>query len=392
MSRVQTLSPSTVTRARLVREAAALQTQSKVDRQRMEEPAAASDEMSERKLRTALPADNTCMTDLAVCSAFGMKPSRTTKGAPRRGLSDLDAAGSSVATRSDPKTEAEPASPPPARTHVVVPGDTLSAIAAQNDVPLDEVIAANPQIQNPDVIEIGDVIHLPAGAAAAGATTTAPSPSEADRELSGGLPTSAAAANEHHVTQFIDPQYNPSGPLGSANCGPASLAMTLDTLGKLPPGLSPEQRIDYARSLMNPATPPTSYVTDSNGTSVPQLDTDSAYSNVGQLETAASSLGVPTTNGSGWDQLDATLAAGKPVVANGNAYQAWRDQFPHTGGKRYGSGDVQHFNTILGKTPDGKYVVSDPMYTGGPVEMTREQLGVFFGPLYGGNPSFLALG
>ena len=56
------------------------------------------------------------------------------------------------------------------------------------------------------------------------------------------------------------------------------------------------------------------------------------------------------------------------------------------------SGDVGHFNTILGKTPDGKYIVSDPMYTGGPVEMTREQLAVFFGPSYGGTPSFLALG
>lgn len=386
MSRVQTLSPSTVTRARLIREAAELQKQAKVDRPRAEKPAAASDEMCERKLGTGRPADSTHVTDLAVCTAFGMHSGTTTRGAPRRGLTDLDASESAAPTKS------EPTSPPSARTHVVVPGDTLSAIAARNDVALADVIAANPQIQNPDVIEVGDVIHLPSGAAGAGASTATPSATEADRGLKGGLPTSAAAANDHHVTQFIDPQYNPSGPLGSANCGPASLAMTLDTLGKLPPGLNPEQRIDYARSLMNPAAAPTSYVTDSNGTSVPQLDTDSAYSNVGQLETAASSLGVPTSNGSGWNQLDATLAAGKPVVANGNAYQAWRDQFPHTGGKRYGSGDVQHFNTILGKTADGKYIVSDPMYTGGPVEMTREQLSVFFGPLYGGNPSYLALG
>lgn len=48
------------------------------------------------------------------------------------------------------------------RTYTVVPGDTLSAIAARFGVSLQSVIAANPQIANPDLIYPGDVITIPA--------------------------------------------------------------------------------------------------------------------------------------------------------------------------------------------------------------------------------------
>lgn len=47
-------------------------------------------------------------------------------------------------------------------------GDTLSAIAARNGVSLQALLAANPQISNPDLIFAGDTINLPGGAGAAG--------------------------------------------------------------------------------------------------------------------------------------------------------------------------------------------------------------------------------
>lgn len=366
------------------------------------------DELMERRITDCFP-DLPAAIDPEAARAVGVAAANAVAtNAIRRGLQAASAAlkdatcptrATAPDTAIEPTTPTAPTEPSTPKTHVVVPGDTLSAIAAAHGVPTDAVIAANPQIADPNLIYPGDVVNIPSSTTGSDApampSTTPGTETPADAPASppsGGLPTSAAEANGTHLTQFLDPTYNPTGPLGSANCGPASLAMTLDTLGKMPPGLTPEQRIDYARSLMNPGTPPTSYVTASDGTSVPQLDTDAAYSNVGQLETAASSLGVPTSNGSGWDALDAALASGKPVIANGNAYQGWRDQFPHTNGHRYGSGDVGHFNTILGKTPDGKYIVSDPMYTGGPVEMTRDQLAAFFGPAYGGVPHFLAVG
>ena len=43
----------------------------------------------------------------------------------------------------------------------VEPGDTLGAIAAANNVSLDELLAANPQIDNPDMISIGEAILIP---------------------------------------------------------------------------------------------------------------------------------------------------------------------------------------------------------------------------------------
>lgn len=43
-------------------------------------------------------------------------------------------------------------------------GDTLSGIAAKLGVPLDRLLAANPQILNPDVIYPGDQLNVPGGA------------------------------------------------------------------------------------------------------------------------------------------------------------------------------------------------------------------------------------
>ncbi|MEE2902897.1 MAG: SafA/ExsA family spore coat assembly protein [Myxococcota bacterium] len=45
--------------------------------------------------------------------------------------------------------------------HTVASGDTLSAIARQNGVSLNELIQANPQIANPDLIYPGDKINIP---------------------------------------------------------------------------------------------------------------------------------------------------------------------------------------------------------------------------------------
>lgn len=64
-----------------------------------------------------------------------------------------------------------------ARTHDVTvrAGDTLSDIAARNNVPLQALVAANPQISNPDLIHPGQVVHVP-GAGGPGAS---PSPGPA---------------------------------------------------------------------------------------------------------------------------------------------------------------------------------------------------------------------
>jgi LysM repeat protein len=46
-------------------------------------------------------------------------------------------------------------------TYTVVSGDTLTKIAGAHGITLEALEAANPQIENPDVIDIGDVINIP---------------------------------------------------------------------------------------------------------------------------------------------------------------------------------------------------------------------------------------
>ena len=68
--------------------------------------------------------------------------------------------------------------------HVVVHGDTLSAIAARAGVSLRALIAANPQIANPDRIYPGDRIEVPQGEAGTVGTTGATAGGSAAASLS----------------------------------------------------------------------------------------------------------------------------------------------------------------------------------------------------------------
>lgn len=50
-----------------------------------------------------------------------------------------------------------------------MPGDTLNSIAARFNTPLQAILAANPQIINPDLIRPGETIFIPVGPAYPGA-------------------------------------------------------------------------------------------------------------------------------------------------------------------------------------------------------------------------------
>ena len=62
-----------------------------------------------------------------------------------------------------PQPDTQPTPQPGGGGVTVHRGDTLSAIARDNRVPLSELIAANPQIRNPNLIYPGQTIHLPGG-------------------------------------------------------------------------------------------------------------------------------------------------------------------------------------------------------------------------------------
>lgn len=54
-----------------------------------------------------------------------------------------------------------PPPPPSGGTYIVQPGDTMSAIARRFGVSLQALIAANPQITNPNVIFPGQTLNIP---------------------------------------------------------------------------------------------------------------------------------------------------------------------------------------------------------------------------------------
>ncbi len=170
-----------------------------------------------------------------------------------------------------------------------------------------------------------------------------------------GLPKTTDQANKFFKMQFRDANYNPTGPLSSANCGPASLAMALAALGREPSGLNIQQSIDRASDLMG-------------------RNRNASFSSWAQLQTGVRKAGGTPVDIGSWSALDQSLSQGKPVILNGFYAQNWRNQFP----ARTGSGTVAHLNAVLGKTSDGRYIIADPMHTGGTVAMNQAQLSVFF--------------
>ena len=71
--------------------------------------------------------------------------------------------------KAKPTPTPPPAAPPAATTHTIVAGDTLGKVAKTFGVSLSELLAANPQITNPDVVKRGEVLTIPTDA-------TSPSP------------------------------------------------------------------------------------------------------------------------------------------------------------------------------------------------------------------------
>jgi LysM repeat protein len=74
--------------------------------------------------------------------------------------SDPTASPSSAASITpEPSPTATPAPTP--IVHVVAQGETLSKIAKKYGLTLDQLLAANPQIKNPNKIAIGDELTIP---------------------------------------------------------------------------------------------------------------------------------------------------------------------------------------------------------------------------------------
>ncbi|RKG76884.1 C39 family peptidase [Corallococcus terminator] len=206
--------------------------------------------------------------------------------------------------------------------------------------------------------------------------------------LAPNLPSTVKAANDFFITQFQTDEFNPEGGTSTRNCGPTSLAMALRAQGKMPEDLSPEQQIDYARGLMYPNAEGS--MVEVNGQQYRVLDQDGTNTDISAVTSAAESVGAGGSQATGWGALDDALASGKTVVCPGNVGSAWSESFPDEDAYHL-EGDG-HFMAVLGRTAEGKYLVADPLYPDGVVEMTRAQLEPFFRLNTSHEPVFAAIG
>ena len=102
-------------------------------------------------------------------------------------------------------------------TYTIKAGDTLSKIAARNGLTLAQLLQANPQISDPNRINVGDVLNLPNGSAAT--------------ENTRPLPTNPVATNPVPPISTDNTQPLPSNPVNAA-AGAIGKALA-DALGAL---------------------------------------------------------------------------------------------------------------------------------------------------------------
>ncbi|MDP1830069.1 MAG: hypothetical protein Q8L48_42795 [Archangium sp.] len=175
---------------------------------------------------------------------------------------------------------------------------------------------------------------------------------------------SADARLSTFITQFETSTYNAEKdtPGGDNSCGPASVAMNLAALGLITvDNADPQAVIATAR-------------TDSGTTAPNTTGTD-------QLKAAAEAGGATTTDVEDMDGLDAALARGEPVVLYGVPNQAgtWSrasDTYD-TGDFGFIHEESAHWISVIGRTPEGDYVIQDPLSREGTITVTREELEVY---------------
>jgi LysM repeat protein len=83
-----------------------------------------------------------------------------------------------------------------ATSHTVKPGETLLGIAKQNNVSREAILAANPEISNPSLIQVGQVIRIPVGppdTSPGKSSATGPATSESSLDSAGAAGGGAAA-------------------------------------------------------------------------------------------------------------------------------------------------------------------------------------------------------
>lgn len=99
------------------------------------------------------------------------------------------------------------------QNYTVQPGDTLSAIASRSGINLEPLLRANVQIKNPDLIHPGQQIHIPGGGDASPSAGVETTPNATSGT---GAPGTSGSAAAPHTT----PEYDGSTPAAGTTLAP----------------------------------------------------------------------------------------------------------------------------------------------------------------------------
>lgn len=200
--------------------------------------------------------------------------------------------------------------------------------------------------------------------------------------LPAGTVSSVAEADAHHVTQratrepdgeitgnayndYDDPQLWD----GYNDCGPTSVLIAASLVGAEahPTAAEAQGKIDEVRDLAFGVD-----TTDSRLTGATRLTATLQALGAGATEHTPSSMAA----------IDAALERGNPVIAGGQPFDsgAWGAT---TEGYLEDGGSFSHWVVVSGRTPEGNYIINDPLSANGPIEVTREQLEAYLDPSMG---------
>ena len=166
--------------------------------------------------------------------------------------------------------------------------------------------------------------------------------------------------NSYFMTQFYHPRWNPQGPDGTTNCGPASLAMALKAFGLAAPGASNpaniEETIDKTRMAMM-------------GT-----QNDLQLSSDDDILRGALASGAKAQKVHGLASVEQAVSEGKLVVLAGNP-AAYGHRFREDQLTSFSGG---HFITVTHMMGDRVWI-NDPLSKVGSLEITKAELYQYMG-------------
>lgn len=190
--------------------------------------------------------------------------------------------------------------------------------------------------------------------------------------------TTVAQASAHWVSQWGPTASNdPPGegkadiPYLFSDCGPTSAVTLASALGLLP----------------HPSAQGASKAIDAMRDRALGFDSHTSQpTHGGQMATALTAVGARCEHLSGnLASVDKALAEGKMLMIAGNPWNAWgremskgpqgnQNQLSYLNSKDPGG----HWVALLGKTPEGRYLVSDPLSKVGAIAVSGEQLQQYF--------------